>query len=162
MYGPKSNIWDLFVISYYNNDFIFSHYNWENWFVKNQVHKYNLIQEYYISDIIFNNYDFNKICKLVNDNEKLLNLVKDSKFSDKALDSFNEYCNNNKLYNHHIISCKEFDNHIYIIDHSLDIRIINILDNTYCITHRDSLTNYELLRWYDKSIDLYSKKFSRI
>jgi len=40
--GPKSDLWDLYTIIEINNDYIFYHYHWENWYRKNQKRKYKL------------------------------------------------------------------------------------------------------------------------
>jgi hypothetical protein len=74
-YGPKSNIWNLFVLSINNGEYFFSHYNWENWFVKNQAQKYDLISEYSLNNIITNKYYVSKIKQLIGSDESLKDIL---------------------------------------------------------------------------------------
>jgi hypothetical protein len=41
-YGPKSDLWDLYIIIELNNDYIFYFYHWEKWFSVYDKKKYEL------------------------------------------------------------------------------------------------------------------------
>lgn len=40
--GPKSNLWDIYIVFKNNNDLIYHNYHHEEWFCKNDEKKYNL------------------------------------------------------------------------------------------------------------------------
>jgi len=44
-YGPKSNIWDIYIVFKNNNDLIYHNYHHEEWFCKNDEKKYFLYCE---------------------------------------------------------------------------------------------------------------------
>lgn len=44
-YGPKSNLWDIYIVFKDNNDLIYHNYHHEEWFCKNDEKKYFLYCE---------------------------------------------------------------------------------------------------------------------
>ena len=60
-FGPESNLWNLYIVVEINNDYIFYHYHWEDWFSNNQ-HEYILFQpKIKLSQTTNRNIDYFKI-----------------------------------------------------------------------------------------------------
>ena len=85
-YGPKSKLWDFYIIveDEENDNFFIYDYHYENWFTKDCIKKYELTSKnnikninYYILDLIYNDLE-------VIDNKKLLNLINEKKINDKV------------------------------------------------------------------------------
>ena len=54
-FGPESDLWDLYLIIKENDDYIYYHYRWENWFLKEIEDDYEVYQETKLSETILEN-----------------------------------------------------------------------------------------------------------
>jgi hypothetical protein len=75
-FGPKSNLWDLFIIEDNGTNFIFYEYYWENWFTEYQSHGYDFEKKKNLENCTFS--ELEKIIKRMDGNTdvKLKDLVK--------------------------------------------------------------------------------------
>lgn len=74
-YGPKSNLWDLYIIEEIENNFVFYDYHWEDWFFDHDAKEYELWKKKNLEDCTIG--EFEKIMlKSKNISDKFDNIVK--------------------------------------------------------------------------------------
>ena len=74
--GPKSDLWDLFIIEDTGKNFILYEYYWENWFTEHQSKEYEFEKKKILEDCTFS--ELEKIIKRMDKDTdvKLKDLVK--------------------------------------------------------------------------------------
>jgi hypothetical protein len=74
-YGPKSDLWDLFLITKKGDDYIFYSLYWENWF-RREPHVYELNCRNYLKNIVSQHYNWDKIKEMCSKNPELIRYIK--------------------------------------------------------------------------------------
>lgn len=64
--GPKSNLYDLWILVKSNNTYIYYFFHWENWFSPNQEKKYILESSYTLLTLSKTSYAYKKFLELAN------------------------------------------------------------------------------------------------
>lgn len=65
-FGPKSYLWDLYIVEDINNEFYFYDYHWENWFSKFDSHEYELWKRKKLKEC-----NFHELEKILKKKEKI-------------------------------------------------------------------------------------------
>jgi hypothetical protein len=74
-FGPKSYIWDLYIVSLEHNIYIYRNYHYENWFA-GDVLRYELIFERPVSMLTSNVYHFKNAANVLTTNTNYIHYVK--------------------------------------------------------------------------------------
>ena len=65
-FGPKSNLWDLFIVEECTDNFYFYDYHWENWYTEFDKKEYELFKKKNLE-----NCSFDELNKILYENEKI-------------------------------------------------------------------------------------------
>ncbi len=73
-YGPESDLWDLFLITKKEGEYIFYSLHWENWF-HNDPHVYDLCCKNYVKNIVSQHYYWRKIKEICSNKHDLMRYI---------------------------------------------------------------------------------------
>ena len=74
--GWESDLWDLFLVTFENNQYIFYGYHWENWY-QNDIHEYDLYRTERVKDLTDHSYYMEQICGMYTDDEDFRQFLRD-------------------------------------------------------------------------------------